>query len=78
MILQDKVVVITGGGSGLGRESALLFAEQGARVVVTDLQSDRAEQAGESIANGLIVVDHEDDGSFLCHVTPRNANTHPT
>jgi NAD(P)-dependent dehydrogenase (short-subunit alcohol dehydrogenase family) len=51
--LQDKVVVITGAGSGLGRESALLFAEQGARVVVTDLQADRAEKvAGEVTAAG--------------------------
>jgi NAD(P)-dependent dehydrogenase (short-subunit alcohol dehydrogenase family) len=53
MRLQDKVVVITGGGSGLGRESALLFAEEGARVVVTDLQSSRAEKvAGEVTAAG--------------------------
>jgi NAD(P)-dependent dehydrogenase (short-subunit alcohol dehydrogenase family) len=51
--LQDKVVVITGGGSGLGRESARLFAEQGARVVVTDLLADRAEKvAGEVAAAG--------------------------
>jgi NAD(P)-dependent dehydrogenase (short-subunit alcohol dehydrogenase family) len=43
MRLLDKVIVITGGGSGLGRECALLFAEHGARVVVTDLLADRAE-----------------------------------
>ncbi|MCE0535476.1 SDR family oxidoreductase [Kineosporia rhizophila] len=44
MRMQDKVVVITGAGSGLGRESALLFAAEGARVVVTDLIADRAEK----------------------------------
>lgn len=57
MRMQDKVVVITGAGSGLGRESALLFAEQGARVVVTDLIADRAEKvAGEvSEAGGQAV-----------------------
>jgi NAD(P)-dependent dehydrogenase (short-subunit alcohol dehydrogenase family) len=49
MRLQDKVVVITGGGSGLGRESALLFAEEGARVVVTDLQSSRAEKVAREV-----------------------------
>lgn len=43
MRLQGKVVVITGAGSGLGRESALLFSEQGATVVVTDVVTDRAE-----------------------------------
>lgn len=44
MRLQDKVVVITGAGSGLGRESALLFAAEGARVVVTDLVPARAKK----------------------------------
>jgi NAD(P)-dependent dehydrogenase (short-subunit alcohol dehydrogenase family) len=34
--LQDKVMLITGAGSGLGREVALLAAEEGAKVVVTD------------------------------------------
>lgn len=36
MRLQGKTIVITGAGSGLGRESALLFAQEGANVVVTD------------------------------------------
>src|SRR2546421_13733 len=36
-VLEDKVAVITGAGRGIGRGEALLFAEQGARVVVNDL-----------------------------------------
>jgi hypothetical protein len=47
--LQDKVVVITGGGSGLGRESGLLFAEEGATIVVTDLIESRAEKVAAEI-----------------------------
>ena len=43
MRLAGKVILITGAGSGLGRESALLFAEQGAQVVVTDISPSRAE-----------------------------------
>ena len=35
MRLEDKVIIITGGSKGLGREAALLFAREGARVVVT-------------------------------------------
>jgi NAD(P)-dependent dehydrogenase (short-subunit alcohol dehydrogenase family) len=35
--LKDQVALITGAGSGIGRESALLFAREGARVVVVDL-----------------------------------------
>jgi NAD(P)-dependent dehydrogenase (short-subunit alcohol dehydrogenase family) len=36
MRLQDKVSIITGGGSGMGRTAALLFAAEGAKVVVAD------------------------------------------
>ena len=36
-LLQDRVIVITGAGRGLGREHALLFASLGARVIVNDL-----------------------------------------
>ena len=34
---EDKVVIITGAGGGLGRAHALLFAKQGAKVLVNDL-----------------------------------------
>src|SRR4051812_37725818 len=40
-LLEGKVGVITGAGGGIGREHALLFAREGARVVVNDLGSDR-------------------------------------
>ncbi|RRV13437.1 SDR family oxidoreductase [Stutzerimonas xanthomarina] len=41
-MVQDKVVVITGAGSGIGREFALAFAAEGARVVVNDLSRSEA------------------------------------
>ena len=40
--LQDKVACITGAGSGIGRATALRFAAEGARVLVTDLRGDAA------------------------------------
>jgi len=43
MRLQDKVALITGAGSGIGRETALLFAREGASIVVVDV-NDAAGQ----------------------------------
>ncbi|MEM3484388.1 MAG: SDR family oxidoreductase [Candidatus Bathyarchaeia archaeon] len=48
MRLADKVAIITGGASGIGKSSALLFAREGASVVVTDVQ-DLGEQTVSSI-----------------------------
>lgn len=41
--LKNKVACITGAGSGIGRATALRFASEGARVLVTDLRGDTAE-----------------------------------
>jgi NAD(P)-dependent dehydrogenase (short-subunit alcohol dehydrogenase family) len=49
MRLQGKTAVITGAGSGLGRESALLFAREGANVVVTDLIEKRALKVADEV-----------------------------
>jgi NAD(P)-dependent dehydrogenase (short-subunit alcohol dehydrogenase family) len=40
--LQDKVAIVTGGGSGIGLATAQLFAEEGARVIVFDINDARA------------------------------------
>ena len=44
MLLENKNAVIMGAGSGVGRASALRFAEEGAKVVVADLQPDWAKE----------------------------------
>jgi NAD(P)-dependent dehydrogenase (short-subunit alcohol dehydrogenase family) len=47
-VLADRVAIVTAAGSGMGRASALLFAEEGATVVVVDLAREAAETvAGE-------------------------------
>ena len=44
MRLEDKVAIITGAGSGSGRAGALIFAKEGARVVVTDIDPKGGEE----------------------------------
>ena len=42
MKLAGKVAIVTGGGIGIGRNTALLLAKQGAKVIVTDIESGQA------------------------------------
>ena len=55
MRLQDKVCIITGGGSGIGRTTAVLFAREGARVVVADISAEAAD-ATVSAAPGAVAT----------------------
>jgi NAD(P)-dependent dehydrogenase (short-subunit alcohol dehydrogenase family) len=54
--LDGRVAIITGAGRGLGREHALLFASEGAKVVVNDLGGD-IHGEGEDRAPAQVVVD---------------------
>jgi len=51
MKLKDKVAIITGAGAGIGRAAAVLFAEEGARVAVVDLDRASAEKTAQEIAS---------------------------
>lgn len=54
--VKGKVVLVTGGASGLGEADAILLAKEGARVVITDIN----EEAGRALAKEI-------DGAFVRH-----------
>ena len=49
MKLRDRVAIITGAGSGIGRATALLFAKEGARIVVADIDPKKGEETVNTI-----------------------------
>lgn len=51
MRVKDKVVIITGGGSGIGKETGILFAKEGAKVVVGDVNEKAGAETVELIKN---------------------------
>lgn len=56
MKLQDKVAIITGGASGFGHAIANLYAREGAKVVVADINGAGADDAAREISNSAIAV----------------------
>ncbi|MDQ0269588.1 SDR family NAD(P)-dependent oxidoreductase [Cytobacillus purgationiresistens] len=65
-ILQNEVAVITGAGSGIGKQVAKLFAQEGASVVLVDRTSIVEKITKELIADGKVAM------SILCDVTKEN------
>ncbi len=54
MKLEDKVVLITGAGSGLGREASQLFASEGAKIAVVDIDPERAKGTVELVEQQVV------------------------
>jgi NAD(P)-dependent dehydrogenase (short-subunit alcohol dehydrogenase family) len=55
MRLKDKVALITGAGSGIGRATALLFSQEGAAVVCVDVNENAARETASQIAKSISV-----------------------
>ncbi len=65
---EDKVVIVTGAGGGLGRAHALLFARHGAKVVVNDLGgSAHGEGANASAADKVVAEIREAGGTAVAN-----------
>lgn len=54
--LADKVAFITGAGTGIGRATALLFAREGARVAIADIDSAAGEETAHLAGNAAIAI----------------------
>lgn len=82
MRLENKVAVITGAASGMGRAIALLFAQEGAKVVVSDIQQASAQvtvddilaQGGEAVAIATNVT-QEDQVQLLIQTAVEHYGT---
>jgi len=55
MRLKDKVALITGAGSGIGRQTAILFSREGAAVVCVDVNEKAAQETAAAIQNAIAV-----------------------
>lgn len=67
-LLEEKVAIVTGAGSGIGAASAVRFASEGARVVVADIRGRKAEETVQAIVEQggsavSVVVDVADSSS---------------
>jgi NAD(P)-dependent dehydrogenase (short-subunit alcohol dehydrogenase family) len=61
--LQDRVAVITGGGSGIGLATARRFRDEGATVVVVDVAADTGEAAAADVGGEFVAVDVTDEAA---------------
>jgi NAD(P)-dependent dehydrogenase (short-subunit alcohol dehydrogenase family) len=75
MQVKDKVVIVTGAGSGIGRATAKHFAYHGAKVVVSDINLEKAKKVadeivtnfGESLPIKANVADYEEVQNLIQH-----------
>ena len=62
-LLQDRVAIVTGGGSGIGQEICTTFAREGAITAVLDINEDAANLVAESVGGLAVTIDVSDPRS---------------
>lgn len=70
-LMQDKVGIVTGAGNGIGKASALAFAAEGAKVVVSDI----SEEAGQKVVD-LIKAQNGEAAFVKCNVASEEEVKH--
>jgi NAD(P)-dependent dehydrogenase (short-subunit alcohol dehydrogenase family) len=71
--LEGRTAIVTGGSSGIGLASARRFTEEGARVVLVDVDDDRGHRAAEELGAHYVHCDVTDEGQVEGMVTEANA-----
>jgi 3-oxoacyl-[acyl-carrier protein] reductase len=72
-VLDDKVAIVTGSARGIGRATAELLAEHGAKVLINDLDADLADQAASEIAGETVVYGGDLTSAGACDALVRTA-----
>ncbi len=57
--MNNKVAIITGAASGVGKEDAILLAREGARVVLTDVNEEAGREVAKTIGDAALFVKHD-------------------
>ena len=63
--LEDRTAVVTGAASGIGRETAVIFAKAGAKVVLADVAADGLEAVAEHVTDAVVVPTDVSDRSAV-------------
>ncbi len=75
MKLKDKVAIVTGGAMGIGKGIARVFAREGARVVIADVNRAEGEKTAAELAAGGLCCGDVSDGLLHDLGTTRDATT---
>lgn len=57
--LKDKVIIVTGGANGMGASHAKLFVEEGAKVVITDINENDGQNLADELGENAIFLKHD-------------------